>query len=521
MLSEIQLIRQLGWFQHLIPDNLPNSGKLKKINLIYAPNGSGKTSLSTIFQSIATNDKGLIIKKRNRVANHLPEFKLLFENTLVSFDGEKLIAPAEIRNRIRIFNSYFIGDNIHTFKIESNGFLIQNMLSDDDRDHGELLRKQLKNIYKNRIKLNHHIKNLKSEKKKYSEKSKKYKEFEKLIDKKVSIRNKLQKKFDNTQDKLRNIYSPYLDNLEVKVNEILLEFNVDFYINVSKTVYQSIGDEESGRFVIIPRLIFDVIFSNSQNTPLIINSDSQTRDSLDYVLSDGDKSALTFALYLSLLELEISKGNQIVFVDDPFSSLDSERRFMTIQYLVKLAEKTSQLIVTSHDEHFLEELYSELITYQFDVNNDILSLGIQKSSNEYSKFVMREDVFLKDNLEVTYGEFIKFVTQSNEITDKSKLRDISMKIRPFLERIFKIKYPEFYVANQTWLKNYLDFIKKSSNDERYRDFKKLLPEIDTFREVLSYTRHFNHDDRQNFYQTLRYKQTKQMIEKTLYLFKLI
>ncbi|MBZ2148719.1 hypothetical protein K1J07_08515 [Streptococcus gordonii] len=104
---------------------------------------------------------------------------------------------------------------------------------------------------------------------------------------------------------------------------------------------------------------------------------------------------------------------------------------------------------------------------------------------------------------------------------KTSLRDITMKIRPFLERIFKIKYPDFYVEGQTWLKNYLDFIKNSNSDKKYQDFQKLYPYLNDLKDILAYTRPFNHDDAKDSFSKLRFKQTKQMVEKTLRLFHVI
>ena len=86
---------------------------------------------------------------------------------------------------------------------------------------------------------------------------------------------------------------------------------------------------------------------------------------------------------------------------------------------------------------------------------------------------------------------------------------------------FKIKYPDFYVEGQTWLKNYLDFIKKSNSDKKYQDFQKLYPYLNDLKDVLAYSRPFNHDDAKDSFSKLRFKQTKQMVEKTLRLFHII
>lgn len=515
------MIRQLGRFQHIIPDNLPENGNLKKINLIYAPNGSGKTSLSIIFQSIATQNVELLYKKRNRLSNLEPEFLLEFDNNKeVSFKKGTLSDIHQVGNSIRIFNSYFISDNVHVFNVEKNGFYIQNMINDDEKDHVNKINEKLKADFKERIKKQHYVKSLKKQQKSSKKESKKYQKLEGLITKTNSIKLRVQSRIDKNQQKLQKIYEPYLDKIEYAVNDILDDFNTDFYIKMSKIVYQNIGLEEySGKVILSPRLIFDIIFSNNSASPLLVN-DTGGRDSIDYVLSDGDKSALTFALYMALLKLEGAE-EKLIFVDDPFSSLDSERRFMTIQYLVRISEEVGQLIVTSHDENFLEELQNELINNQFDRHGDILCMNIEKSSDTYSKLIKRESFDSKDSLVVTYDEFKEFLQIKGEITDKSVLRDITMKIRPFLERILKIKYPEFYVEGQTWLKNYLEFIKNSKTDKKYHDFQKLYPYLDDIKGILSYTRPFNHDDAKDPFTKLRFKQTKQMVEKALKLFMVI
>ena len=166
MLTRINLIRQLGRFQHIVPENLPENGNLKKINLIYAPNGSGKTSLSIIFQSIATKNVDVIFKKRNRLSNLDPEFVLEFDNNKeVSFKKGILLDNHQVGNSIRIFNSYFISDNVHVFNIEKNGFYIQNMINYDEKDHVNRINERLKEDFKERNRKNHYIKNLKEQQK--------------------------------------------------------------------------------------------------------------------------------------------------------------------------------------------------------------------------------------------------------------------------------------------------------------------------------------------------------------------
>jgi len=73
-------------------------------------------------------------------------------------------------------------------------------------------------------------------------------------------------------------------------------------------------------------------------------------------LSEGDKSTIALAFFLSKLDIDGSTGNKIVVFDDPLSSFDRNRRLYTVQLLRDLLPNVKQLIVLSHNETFLHQV---------------------------------------------------------------------------------------------------------------------------------------------------------------------
>lgn len=73
-------------------------------------------------------------------------------------------------------------------------------------------------------------------------------------------------------------------------------------------------------------------------------------------LSEGDKSTIALAFFLSKLDIDPALSDRIIVFDDPLSSFDSNRRMYTVQLIRDLFPRIKQLIILSHNEFFLFEL---------------------------------------------------------------------------------------------------------------------------------------------------------------------
>ena len=76
-------------------------------------------------------------------------------------------------------------------------------------------------------------------------------------------------------------------------------------------------------------------------------------------LSEGDKSTIALAFFLSKLDIDPSRQNKILIFDDPLSSLDTNRRTYTIGIIKTLFQQMKQVVVLSHNEFFLHEIGKE------------------------------------------------------------------------------------------------------------------------------------------------------------------
>lgn len=74
-------------------------------------------------------------------------------------------------------------------------------------------------------------------------------------------------------------------------------------------------------------------------------------------LSDGERTAITFAYFLTTLEANgASPAGTIVFVDDPISSLDSNHIYAVYALIIERLEKCLQLFVATHNSEFFNLL---------------------------------------------------------------------------------------------------------------------------------------------------------------------
>ncbi|MBI5538520.1 MAG: AAA family ATPase [Bacteroidia bacterium] len=73
-------------------------------------------------------------------------------------------------------------------------------------------------------------------------------------------------------------------------------------------------------------------------------------------LSEGDKSTIALAFFLSKLDIDPNRQDKILIFDDPLSSLDTNRRTYTIGIIKALIQQMKQVVVLSHNEFFLHEI---------------------------------------------------------------------------------------------------------------------------------------------------------------------
>lgn len=110
MIKNIQLLRNIGTFNS---DSAAATFELERVNLIYADNGRGKTTLSAILRSLATGDSLPILERQRLGSQHSPHIVLNCEgqpaNVMFQSGAWNRTLPD-----LRIFDDVFVNDNVYS-----------------------------------------------------------------------------------------------------------------------------------------------------------------------------------------------------------------------------------------------------------------------------------------------------------------------------------------------------------------------------------------------------------------------
>jgi wobble nucleotide-excising tRNase len=139
------------------------------------------------------------------------------------------------------------------------------------------------------------------------------------------------------------------------INNFLDGFNAGFRITGTKHRYPG-GVASSSYQIFINNTAVDL---GDSETPL-------DKPSFRNTLSSGDKSTLSLAFFLAQLAHDPNRAKKIVIFDDPFNSQDGFRQDCTVQKIRKCGQECTQVILLSHDPHFLKRVWERLQTFSGD-----------------------------------------------------------------------------------------------------------------------------------------------------------
>ena len=108
----------------------------------------------------------------------------------------------------------------------------------------------------------------------------------------------------------------------------------------------------------ITHFTIDLREGEEENNILIkYKGNDETKKRLQNTLSEGEKTALAFAYFMSKVTTEVTnKGQTIIVIDDPISSLDDNRLYSTAFLIHEEFKNFKQLFVFSHNMLFLKYL---------------------------------------------------------------------------------------------------------------------------------------------------------------------
>lgn len=224
-----------------------------------------------------------------------------------------------------------------------------------------------------------------------------------------------------------------------RINELLTRFNAGFRISHTEVNYTGGKPSSSFRIVINDIAVAVGDGDTPESTPCFRNT-----------LSGGDRSALAFAFFVAQAERDPSLANLVLVFDDPYNSQDRSRQMCTQQILAKLATQAKQVVVMSHNPHFLR-LLSE---HSDAATTKLLQFGRLGPDT----FVAEWDVEAE-----TQGQYEKdYRTVRTFVNDGTgDLRLVARSMRVLLESYLRLRFIGQFAATE-WLGDFIAKIRAAT-----------------------------------------------------------
>lgn len=460
MFKKLIEIKNYGKFRNFNIRHSNWDGSFKKNNTIYAPNGSGKTSLALLFSSMK-GDSSIVLKKQTFDSEQKPYVKfVLNDNKELKFNN----GWNKKMSKIEVFDSFYFEDNLYSISIADDLFEA-NIFELAIKDEINEIKQKIVRLKDERENISKKISNRKN----YLRKINKTYENDRTIAELLNRRKEIEVNITNLHveriqktEKQRNKYFE-------SINKYLDLFCDTMHLSEIKLIHNSKANIQS--------LVYGIEI-NGHN----ITIKDRSNTSLKYYLSDGDKNALSLSFFLARMDMLPDLDSYIVVVDDPFTSFDSQRKMTTITQLAKLAGKVGQFFLLTHDLNFAND-------FNKATQNETLNLKIQNYKNSSSLCIHELQ------LETLTGFNKDLLTLRNFITnplneDSIYLREVIRCIRPTIEGLFRIKYFNYITDNQ-WLGDFIKLIKDADSSSALYKLKDYIEEIE---EINDYSKIFHHSN---------------------------
>ena len=259
-----------------------------------------------------------------------------------------------------------------------------------------------------------------------------------------------------------------LQTYEQSINDYLDQFNVGFRITNTKPRYT--GGTPSSHYQI--EIINSALDLGDTRTPL-------GTPCFKTALSSGDRSALALVFFLAVLKQDADIGRKVVVFDDPFTSLDRFRRTCTQQLIQQLSGSAEQVIVLSHDPHFLKLLWDECSS----ANTNAKTIQMSKAGDttvigEWDIQAGAQSSYIKD-----FSALLDFYRER-----KGERRSVARTIRPFLEGMLRSHFPGQFQETE-WLGDFIGKIRDAGPGSGLQHAKGDLNQLEA---INGYSKKYHH-----------------------------
>ncbi|WP_187837296.1 AAA family ATPase [Helicobacter pylori] len=224
-------------------------------------------------------------------------------------------------------------------------------------------------------------------------------------------------------------------------------------------------------------------YSLDKDYRIVLNSDVLENNEAEMILSDGEKTTLTFAYFLARLKLFYKKEdlkNLVVVIDDPISSLDEQRIYNTSYIVAKINqelagealkdEDKAQVFILTHNHTFMAYLINM-------VGKHARYFQLERNQNQLKIVCKNEVVGYFDTFYLLlFKEVYEFAKKEKVQDDFKEAINYGNKVRILLESFLKINFIDSFLTEKhdsVFKEGTLKHLIETANGEVELNFSKL------------------------------------------------
>lgn len=484
LLTKLTKIQNIGKIRNCVFLNPSWNGVFARNTIIYAPNGSGKTTISLIFQSLK-NSNALLKKKlpfsSETIENVEQAVEFIVDNRPVRYVKGEWNRHVE---NVEIFNIHFIEDNLFSGSLQF-GLVQRNLFAVIGGAEGDRMKAEIDSLNSIRSSLRTERQRLRG--RQGIAPSEMAVSISKIDEEIAPISKMLREKHKALGLFAQERFSHFVE----KTNAHLAKFSTPMRLEkISKEMNQ--------------KATFYLQFGKNRVTFDERNGARQFK----YTLSEGDKNALAFSVFLAKLSFIDNPGEWAIVFDDPLTSLDSNRRLLTTLELARLGERFGQTVILTHDALFAADL-------EKNIRNSAMSLELISGSDS-TRFMPRSH---QEQMRTGYFKDLDTIDRFLKCgaTNESERREVIRCLRPLLEGFVRFKYYDLLGPTQ-WLGNFIDMIRAAEPAHVLLRLKNS-PTFDDLCLVNDYSKEYHHANPAEQRIDINDEELRFMSQKTLALLK--
>lgn len=258
------------------------------------------------------------------------------------------------------------------------------------------------------------------------------------------IRNLFYEKFSSLVIKNTKISNPIAELNKLKESQTVKEKEKEENLRKINEEIIKMQIESENINIYLQKLNITKFKVSLEDKLSIVYTEGITKNTLKHSLSEGEKTTLAFAYFLSKMSYEVGKDkykDYIVYLDDPISSIDEDRMFNTANLIYEEFEEIKQLFISSHSFKFLRIMNNFLKFYNRSAKPANRKLNSYKIRDNHGSEILNlpDDIAFFTTLYYSKLQLIlKFI--ANDAITQDEKKSIPNSVRIVLESYLSFKF---------------------------------------------------------------------------------